>query len=269
MSNTDNIVDSAEKPEAVSEDHVDTVALVSEAAAEQPLPVADKPVRVTSTVVDPIEGVVAKVVTESVPLESKPARKAKASTPPKFKDGKVAEIAESAEELKDDVAEKVSDIRDDVSEKASDTADKVRKTAEEIAGKAREAVKDAQTRAKAALEKNKVALSDASAFVKGNFEAVVESGKILVSGVKVIGKTYVEDTKSNFGTFKVDVQEFRGIKSPKDFVKLQGTILRKYIDGAAARNSKNGEAVLKLANEAIQPISNRVSLVREKIKKAA
>ena len=40
-------------------------------------------------------------------------------------------------------------------------------------------------------------------------------------------------------------------------------------DAAVAASSKNSEAMLKLANEAFQPISTRVSLAVEKIKKAA
>ena len=45
--------------------------------------------------------------------------------------------------------------------------------------------------------------------------------------------------------------------------------MRKYFDGVVAYNSKNAEAALKLANEAFQPISSRVSLAVEKVRKAA
>ena len=45
--------------------------------------------------------------------------------------------------------------------------------------------------------------------------------------------------------------------------------MRAHFDAAVAASSKNSEAMLKLANEAFQPISNRVSLAVEKIKHAA
>ena len=105
--------------------------------------------------------------------------------------------------------------------------------------------------------------------VPGNIEAIRESGKILAAGVKNLGKTYVEDTKSNVATLRADVQELRGVKSPKDFVKLQGTMIRKYFDSAKASSSKQGVAVKQLASEAIKPISGRVTIAREKFKTAA
>lgn len=154
--------------------------------------------------------------------------------------------------------------------KDTNMAEKTKKTAEELTAKAKDAVKDAQTRAKAAFEKNKTVLSDAGEFVKGNIVAIRESGKILASGVKVLGKTVAVEAKSEFGVLKEDVKELRAVvKSPKAFVKLQGTILRKHFDTAKLQGSKNGKAVRQLASEAIQPISHRVNLVVEKVKKAA
>lgn len=153
--------------------------------------------------------------------------------------------------------------------KDTNMAEKTKKTAEELTAKAKDAVKDAQTRAKAAFEKNKTVLSDAGEFVKGNLVAIRESGKILASGVKVIGKTVVVEAKSEFGVLKADVKELRAVKSPKEFVKLQGSIIRKHFDTAKLRTADNGKAVRQLASEAIQPISHRVSLVVEKVKKAA
>ena len=50
---------------------------------------------------------------------------------------------------------------------------------------------------------------------------------------------------------------------------LQSALLRKNFDAAVAASSKNSEAMLKLVNEAFQPISTRVSLAVEKIKTAA
>lgn len=142
-------------------------------------------------------------------------------------------------------------------------------TTTEFTDKIQNAFKDAQEKAKAALEKSQAAFGDAGTFAKGNVEAVVESSKILASGLREMTKGYVEETKSAFETMTADVKDLASVKSPTEFFEKQSALLRKNFDAAVAATSKNSEAMLKLANEAFQPISTRVSLAVEKIKHAA
>jgi phasin family protein len=143
------------------------------------------------------------------------------------------------------------------------------KKTEDLTAKIQSAVKDAQGRAKAALDKSQASLVDAGAFSKGNLEALVESGKILGSGLQAMTQSYVEEVKSAFATAQDDFKALTAVKSPSEFVELRRAQLRKAFDNAVAYNSKNAEAALKLANDAFQPLSNRVSLAVEKIKQAA
>ena len=145
----------------------------------------------------------------------------------------------------------------------------VKKTTEDFSSKIQDAVKDAQDRAKTAFEKSQAAMGDANEFSKGNLEALVETGKVLASGMQTMGKSYVAEVKSAFETMQADAKELTSVKSPKDFVELQSKLARKYFDSVVAYNSKSAEAALKLANEAFQPISSRVSLAVEKVRKAA
>jgi hypothetical protein len=131
------------------------------------------------------------------------------------------------------------------------------------------AMKDAADKAKAALEKSQAALGDMGAFTKGNVEAVVESTKILASGLQEMGKSYVAESKSVVETMTAEIKELAAVKSPTEFFEKQNAMMRKQFDAAMAATSKNSEAMLKLASEAFQPISNRVSLAVEKIKHAA
>lgn len=135
-------------------------------------------------------------------------------------------------------------------------------TTTEFTDKMTAAFKDAQEKAKAAF-------GDAGAFAKGNVEAVVESSKILATGLQEMSKGYVAETKSAFEAMTADVKELTTVKSPTEFFEKQSALLRKNFDAAVAASSKNSEAMLKLANEAFQPISTRVSLAVEKIKQAA
>ena len=144
-----------------------------------------------------------------------------------------------------------------------------KKSADDMTAKIQDSVKDVQARAKTAFAKSQALFGDAGEFTKGNLEAIVASGKILATGVQAMGKTYVAEVKSSIETVQADAKELRTVKSPSDFVKLQSTMMRKYFDNVVAYNSKSAEAALKLANEAFQPISSRVSLAVEKVKKAA
>ena len=142
-------------------------------------------------------------------------------------------------------------------------------TTEDLAGKFTAALGDAQSKAKAAFEKSQAALGEYGEFNKGNLEAIVESGKVLAAGVQDMGKAYVAEAKSAFETLTADVKALAAVKSPTDFFKLQGEIVRRNFDAAVAAGSKNSEAVVKLAGEAFAPLSSRVSLAVEKVKLAA
>lgn len=132
----------------------------------------------------------------------------------------------------------------------------------EIAAKLQESFKDA-------AEKAKAAFGETGEFAKGNLEAVVASTKILATGVKSMGETYVAETKSAYETMTADMKEFTAVKSPTEFFELQSKLMRKNFDAAVATGSKKSEEMLKLVNEAFQPISTRMSLAMEKMKQAA
>lgn len=129
--------------------------------------------------------------------------------------------------------------------------------------------KDASAKAKAAFEKSQAAFGDAGEFAKGNLEAVVASGKVLANGVKAMGEAYVAETRSAYETLTADIKELAAVKSPVEFFELQSKLFRKNFDAAVVNGSKKSEEVLKLANEAFQPVSTRISLAMEKIKRAA
>ncbi|MCE2841332.1 MAG: phasin family protein [Novosphingobium sp.] len=146
---------------------------------------------------------------------------------------------------------------------------KTQQAAEDFTAKVKDAVADLQDRAKTAMEKSTAVFADAGEFTKGNVEALVESGKVLAAGLQDLGKVYVEDAKTGFETMTADVKELTAVKSPADFFKLQGEILRRNFDTAMATGSKRSEALVKLANDAFAPVQNRVSIAIEKVKQAA
>jgi phasin family protein len=124
-------------------------------------------------------------------------------------------------------------------------------------------------KAKTAAEKGTKAVEEFNDFSKGNVEALVESGKIAAKGFETLGQGYAEYARKSFETTTAAFKGFAAVKSPTDFFKLHSDYVRGQFDSVVAETSKNTEALLKLAGEVAQPISNRVSLAAEKMKIAA
>ena len=131
------------------------------------------------------------------------------------------------------------------------------------------AFSEMQEKAKTAYEKSTESLGDVNDFAKGNVEAIVESSKLLASGLQELGSAVVAESKSAFEAITADVKELAAVKTPAEFFQLQSAMVRKSFDGAVAQASKNTEAMMKLMTEVMSPISTRVSLAVEKAGKAA
>lgn len=156
-----------------------------------------------------------------------------------------------------------------LSEGVKKMTDTVEKTAKEAQAKAADFFADVREKATEAAEKGKKLAADATEFNKANLEALVEAGKIVAKGAQDLGKTNLEYAKKNFEEAQAAVKEVTGVKNPTDFVKLQGEWMRKGFDTAVAQGSKNTEALVKLANDMFQPISNRFAVAADFFKKAA
>ena len=152
-----------------------------------------------------------------------------------------------------------------IAQGVSKMTDTVKATTE----KATEFFADVRVKASEAAEKGKKFAAEAVEFNQANVEAVVEAGKIVAKGAQEMGKTNMEFAKKNFEDVQVAVKELTAVKSPTDFVKLQGEMARKGFDTAVAQGSKNTEAMVKLVSEMFQPISNRIAVTTELFKKAA
>ncbi len=132
-----------------------------------------------------------------------------------------------------------------------------------------EAVTEMQAKAQEAYDKGTSMVSEMTEAAKGNVEAVVESGKIMAAGMQDMGKTYADEAKSAYETLTADMKEMAAVKSPTELFQLQGKIMRRNFDAMVATTSKNTEAAMKLANDAVAPISARVNVAVEKMSKAA
>ena len=146
---------------------------------------------------------------------------------------------------------------------------KAQETAADYTAQIKDGMANLQARAQTAYEKSTVIASEVGEFSKHNAEAIVESGKILASGIQDLAKNYVEDSKVAVSTLTSDVKEVAAVKSPTEFFQLQSQIASRNFDATIANVSKATEAWVKLANEAFAPISSRASVAMDKVRQAA
>jgi phasin family protein len=128
---------------------------------------------------------------------------------------------------------------------------------------------DAQEKAKVAYDKSTAALGEASEFAKGNVEALVQSNKIVASGLQELTSELVAEGREAFETLSAEVKSLAAAKSPAEFFSLQSELLRNQLQMLIANGTKHSEAFVKLATDAAAPISARVSLAAEKVQAAA
>lgn len=204
----------------------------------------------------PVKKVVKK--TAAKPVKKAPTRKTPASKTPV----KVPVLAKKA------ATKPATTTSTNPVTKLKDTIMTTAKTID-ITATAKDVLADVQTRAKTAFAKTGEFTAEATEFTKANVEAVVESGKIFVTGAQELLKDNIETGKTVIETVTEDAKKVAAVKSPTELMQLQAEIARRNFDALVSFGSKRTEAWVKLTNEAFAPISNRVSVAVEKVSKAA
>ena len=112
-------------------------------------------------------------------------------------------------------------------------------------------------------------LEDMSGFGKANIEAAMAASQTLVKGIEQMNRAWSEFTMRLVEAHMNSVQALFGCKNLKDVVELQADFAKKQLEAAMVESSKLSELTLKVANEAIQPLSVRVSEAMNTAVKAA
>lgn len=142
-------------------------------------------------------------------------------------------------------------------------------TIENTATKAETVFADMNSRTKTAIEKSQKLAEEMGEFHKGNLEAAVESAKIYAKGVEAMGQEAAEFGRRSFEQMTAALKSMAQVKTPAELMKLHADYVRQSFDAAVAEGSKNTEAMIKLAGDVAQPMSNRFALVAEKVKTVA
>ena len=126
-------------------------------------------------------------------------------------------------------------------------------------------VADANARGQELVAKSQKTAEELAELAKANVEALTESGRIAANGAKTLGQDMLASGREGFEQASGAMKTLADAKSPTEFIQIQSELARTGFDRAVAESSKFAEAFVKLAGEAIQPISNRATLNAERI----
>jgi phasin family protein len=128
---------------------------------------------------------------------------------------------------------------------------------------------EASERGEDAVKRSRKAAEEFADIYRGNIDAFVEAGKIAATGAQSIGQDVVAKSRDGIEQAANTVRSFTEAKSPTELLQLQSDFARSAFDRFVEDSSALTESFVKLAGEAIQPISNRASTNVEKLNEIA
>jgi phasin family protein len=124
---------------------------------------------------------------------------------------------------------------------------------------------DAGSKGQEAIEKSRKNAEELVELTRANVEAMVEAGKIAATGAKSVGEDALGRVREGIEQNVAELKSLSQATSPSEFFQLQSEIAKQNFDRMVASFSQLTEASVKLAGEAIQPLSSRAALNANKI----
>ncbi|MFL5283421.1 MAG: phasin family protein [Rhodopila sp.] len=122
---------------------------------------------------------------------------------------------------------------------------------------------------KEGMEKAMKTAEDFVAFGQGNLEALMKSGQIWAAGVQDLSKHVAATAQASFDDSFSTFKALTSVKSFKDAFEIQSNFARSAIEKTMAESGKLTESTMKMTEQAIAPLTARVTLAVEKFAKAA
>jgi phasin family protein len=169
-----------------------------------------------------------------------------------------------------------SDMEDNLSKMSSASGEVMDKATEATVSavnagvaKANAGVSLTQAKVKENMDKAMRSAQDLMAFSQGNFEAMIKSGQIWAAGVQDISKQFAASAQAHMDEGMSAFKALSSVKSLKEAIDLQSSLARSSVEKAVSETGRLTDASLKLAEEAIAPLTARVTLAVETFSKTA
>jgi phasin family protein len=128
---------------------------------------------------------------------------------------------------------------------------------------------DAGEKSQELVRKSQQTAEELTEIAKANIEALTEAGRIAATGVRSLGQEALASGRDGFEQASASLKTLADAKSPTAFFQIQSELARASFDRVVADGSKFTEQLVKLAGEAVQPLSNRAAINAERINELA
>ena len=128
---------------------------------------------------------------------------------------------------------------------------------------------ETQAKVKEGMEKAMKTAEELVSFSQGNLEAMLKSGQIWAAGMQDLSKQVAATAQASFDETMSTFKALTSVKSLKDAMDLQASLARATMEKTLAESGKLTDASFKLTEQAIAPITARVTLAVEKFAKSA
>jgi len=120
----------------------------------------------------------------------------------------------------------------------------------------------------AGMQKAMIGAGDFLAFGQGNLDAFMKSSQIWAAGVQELCKHVAATAQSGLQETLASFQALSGVKSPNEALDIQVSLARANLGKVVAETGKITDTSLKLAEQAMAPITARMAQAAEKFAKA-
>lgn len=126
-----------------------------------------------------------------------------------------------------------------------------------------------QVRMKEGMEKAMKTAEEFVAFGQGNLEAIMKSGQIWTAGVQDLSKQVAATAQASFEETLSAFKAMTSAKSLKDAFDMQASLARTTMEKALSESGRLTDASFKLTEQALAPLTARVTLAVETFAKPA
>jgi phasin family protein len=117
------------------------------------------------------------------------------------------------------------------------------------------------------MEQASKSVGELTEFTKGNMEAMIACAKAATTGAEVMAREMAEHAKIRFEATSNAWKAMATAKTPNELFQYQNDFMKSQMDASIAAMSQMTETMLKVVGDVTQPLSNRVALAAEHVKK--
>jgi phasin family protein len=126
-----------------------------------------------------------------------------------------------------------------------------------------------QTKDKTTMENAMKSTEEFVSFGQGNVEAMMKSSQIWATGLQDLSKHFAATAQASMDETMATVKALSSVKSLKEAMEIQSSIAKTAMEKMMAESGKLTDASMKLAEQAIAPLTARVTLAAEKFGRTA